>query len=363
MTTGLVFIAILFSAVMVHELAHYLNARSVGVPVRAFSVGFGPILWRRRWRGTEWRLSAIPLGGYVDLPGMVAETDEHGELRSPTGGMADKGLAAKLWVLVGGVIANFILGTALLTAAVLLEPGYRMLTTGEAPVISGTVIVQVVEGSPAEEAGLQAGDRLVAIGAVADPVPDAAVAAIRSAEGSLSLRYVRDGQERSTTVPWPPTDTVDGETPLLGVQLGPAEVEAVAGWTAFTESATFAVRAVPEMVAGFVRGFGSALSGRPSEEVAGPVGMIGLVSDATRIGIAPVLVLAALINFSLAVFNLLPIPGLDGGRMLLSTVVALRGRPFKPGQEEAFHFVGILAVLALIVLITLQELQGFVAAG
>lgn len=363
MTTALVFVVILFSAVMVHELAHYLNARSVGVPVRAFSVGFGPVLWRRRWRGTEWRLSAIPLGGYVDLPGMVAEPDEHGELQSPRGGMADKGLAAKLWILVGGVIANFVLGTILLTAAVMLQPGYRALTTGEAPQVRGTVVVQVVEGSLAEAAGLQAGDRLLAIEGVADPVPNEAVAAIRSADGSLSLRYDRGGVEGSASVPWPPEGTPEGETPILGVQLGPAEVDAVGAWTAFGESAAFAVRAVPEMVGGFVRGFGSALSGRPSEDVAGPVGMIGLVSDATSIGLAPVLVLAALINFSLAVFNLLPIPGLDGGRMLLSTVVAVRGRPFKPGQEEAFHFVGILAVLALIVLITLQELQGVVAAG
>lgn len=363
MTTALVFVAILFSAVMVHEFAHYLNARSVEVPVRAFSVGFGPILWRRRWRGTEWRLSAIPLGGYVDLPGMAAEPDEHGELRHPSGGMADKSLPAKLWVLIGGVIANFVLGTLLLTAAVLLEPGYRALTTGESPVVHGTVVVQVVEGSLAERAGLQAGDRLVGVDGVRDPVPDETVAAIRAAAGSLSLSYERAGTVDTVEVAWPPADTPAGETPVLGVQLGPAQVEGVAAWTAFGESAAFAVRAVPEMVSGFVRGFGSALSGRPSEEVAGPVGMVGLVSDAARIGVAPVLLLAALINFSLAVFNLLPIPGLDGGRMLLATVVAARGRPFRPGQEEAFHMIGILAVLALIVLITLQELQGVVAAG
>jgi regulator of sigma E protease len=112
------------------------------------------------------------------------------------------------------------------------------------------------------------------------------------------------------------------------------------------------------MVAGFVRGFGSAIAGRPNEDVAGPVGMVTMVGQAAQVGVAPVLLLAALINFSLAVFNLLPIPGLDGGRMLLATIVAIRGRPFKPGQEEAFHFVGIAAVLALIVLITVQELGG-----
>jgi len=112
------------------------------------------------------------------------------------------------------------------------------------------------------------------------------------------------------------------------------------------------------MVAGFARGFGAALSGRPNEDVAGPVGMVTLVGQAAQVGLAPVLLLAALINFSLAVFNLLPIPGLDGGRMLLATVVAVRGRPFRPGQEETLNFIGIAAVLFLIVLITVQELGG-----
>ncbi len=363
MTTALVFVGILFSAVMVHELAHYLNARSVGVPVRAFSIGFGPVLWRRRWRGTEWRLSAIPLGGYVDLPGMTPEPDEDGRLRHPTEGMAAKGLAAKAWVLVGGVLANFALGIALLTVAVLLQPSYRALTTGAAPAVTGTVIAEVVEGSLAETIGLAAGDRIVELEGRADPTPEQSVEAIRAADGSLSLTVRRDGELRSFSAPWPPPEAPEGERPLLGVQLGPAVVERVPAWTAATESASFAVRAVPEMVAGFVRGFGSVLTGRPSEDVAGPVGMVGLVGDAAQVGLAPVLVLAAIINFSLAVFNLLPIPGLDGGRLLLATVVAVRGRPFEPGQEETFHFLGILAVLVLIVLITVQELQSVVAAG
>lgn len=363
MTTALIFVAILFSAVMVHEAAHLLNARTVGVPVRAFSVGFGPVLWRRTWRGTEWRLSAIPLGGYVDLPGMAPEQDEEGHLRHPTGGMAEKGLAAKAWVLIGGVIANFVLGVALLTVAVLIQPGYRALTTGVAPEVSGTVIADVVADSVADRLGLVAGDRLVRVGDAVEPTPERAVEAIRGAEGTLEVSVRRDGELRTFHAPWPPEGLAADETPVLGVQLAPAEVERVAPLTALGESAAFAVRAVPEMVVGFVRGFGSALAGRPSDDVAGPVGMVGLVSDAARVGVAPVLLLAALINFSLAVFNLLPIPGLDGGRLLLATVVAIRGRPFEPGQEETFHFIGILAVLALIVLITLQELQGIVSAG
>lgn len=363
MTTTLVFVAILFSAVMVHELAHYLNARSVGVPVRAFSVGFGPVLWRRRWRGTEWRLSAIPLGGYVDLPGMAPETDEEGNLRHPRGGMSEKPLAAKLWILIGGVLANFVLGVLLITGAVLLEPGFRTLTTGDEPAVSGTRIAEVVADSPAARLGLRVGDDLERVGGVRNPTPAEAVAAIREADGTLSLAVRRGNETLERQLDWPPTDLAPGEAPILGVHLAPAWIEPVPPLAALSESAAFAVRAVPQMVVGFVRGFGSALTGRPSEDVAGPVGMVGLVSDAARVGLAPVLLLAAIINLSLAVFNLLPIPGLDGGRMLLATVVAIRGRPFEPGQEETFHFIGVMAVLALIVLITVQELQGVLIGG
>lgn len=355
--TLVVFVLILFSAVLVHEFAHYLAARSVNVPVHAFSIGMGPILARWRWRGTEWRLSALPLGGYVHLPGMAPEVGEDGELRHPDDGMAKKSLGAKVWVLSGGVLANFALGVLLLTSAVLLQPGYRMVTSGDAPTVHGTEIVEVVDGSVAERLGLQAGDRLVAIEGVEEPVPDEAVEAIGDAGPELTLTVLRNGERQQFRTAWPPQDAPQGERPMLGVQLGPASVERVGALTALGESAVFGVQAVPQMVVGFVRGFAGALSGSESEEVAGPVGMVGLVNQAASVGVAPVLLLAAIINFSLAVFNVLPIPGLDGGRILLASVVAARGRPFAPGQEETFHFLGIMAVLGLIVLITFQELR------
>lgn len=358
MLTAIVFLLILFSAVMVHELAHLFNARSVGVPVRAFSAGMGPVIWRRRGRETEWRLSLFPIGGYVDLPGMAPRVDADGTLHHPTEGMARKGLGAKLWVLVGGILANFVLGVLLLTATVLLQPGYRALTTGT-PVSHGTTIAGVVDGSAAQRLGIQQGDRIVAVNGVRDPVPDDVVRAIQSAD-SLTLTLDRGGVERTVTTPWPPPGTPQGERPLLGVQLTPTRVDAVGPVRALAESAVFGVKVIPQMVQGFVRGFGAALTGRSNGEVAGPVGIVTMVGQATRIGLAPVLFLAAIINFSLAVFNLLPIPGLDGGRMLLATVVAIRGRPFKPGQEEQLHFLGIMAVLALIVLVTFNELSGLI---
>lgn len=358
MITAVVFLAILMTAVLVHELAHYLAARSVGVPVRAFSVGMGPVLLKRRWRGTEWRLSLLPLGGYVDLPGMAASVGEDGQLQSPREGMAALRFAPKAWVLSAGVIANYLLGTLLLAGAVVLAPGYRELVSGTPVEARGAMIVGVADGSRAEALGLRPGDTVVRLNELRTPNPEQMVAELARASALEMVVVDERGALRSVRSPWPPAGLAEGERPLLGIQLAPLEVASVGFGTALAESTDFGVRMFPEMVLAFVRGFGSALSGQPNEDVAGPVGMVTMVGQAAQVGLAPVLLLAALINFSLAVFNLLPIPGLDGGRLLLAGIVALRGRPFRPGQEEAIHFAGIMAVLALIVLITVQELGG-----
>jgi regulator of sigma E protease len=358
MLTALIFLLIIMVSVMVHELAHYLNARSVGVPVRAFSIGMGPVVWQRTWAGTEWRVSLLPLGGYVHLPGMAPKVDEEGNLQHPDEGMATKTLPQKLWVLVGGVIANFALGTLLVAAALMQEPGYRALTSGTV-VEAGASIEGVIGRSPAEAIGLQPGDRIARLNGIEDPNREQVVTAVRSAD-HLELTVERAGAFHEFELAWPPEGS--GSPPQLGIRLAPVELldVGVGFGQALSEAFAFSVRAVPQMVVGFVRGFGSALTGAPNEDVAGPVGMVSAINQAAQVGLAPLLLLAALINLSLAVFNLLPVPGLDGGRMLLATVVALRRRPFRPGQEEAIHFIGIMAVLALIVLITFNELGGII---
>jgi regulator of sigma E protease len=358
MTTAAVFLLVLMSAVLVHELAHYAAARMIKLPVRAFSVGMGPVLLRRFWRGTEWRLSALPIGGYVDLPGMAPTVDADGKLAHPSEGLAVRPLRQKLWVLVAGVIANYLLGILLLATAVSLAPGYSQIVGGATPEVRGTLVVEVVTGSVAETLGIKPGDRFLAIGPVIDPTPAEAVAAIASADGLELLLLSEEGIERRVTSAWPPEGLSADERPRLGVALSPFESDGVPFGQALVASASFGVRLFPDMVTGFARGFGAALSGRPNQDVAGPIGMVTMVGQAAAMGLAPVLLMAALINFSLAVFNLLPIPGLDGGRMLLATLVALRGRPFRPGQEEMLHFIGIATVLLLIVLISVQEITG-----
>ena len=355
MLTAIVFVLILGSAIFVHELAHYLNARSIGVPVRAFSIGMGPVLFSFTWQETEWRLSLLPIGGYVLIEGTVPEEDEHGDLRYPDRGLKEKGLGGKLWVLIGGVLANYVLGVVLLSGAIQINPVIQEAVLGVPLDEAGAEIVGVAPESEASALGLQEGDVIVAINGVEQPTRDQVVNQIRTSD-TLELTVRRDGEPVTVDTPWPPADATD--TPVLGVSLAPLEIDQPSVVASTARSAWFAVRVFPDMVVGFVRGFASVLTGADTEEVAGPVGMVTMVGQAAQVGLAPVLLLAAIINFSLAVFNLLPIPGLDGGRMLLYLIAAVRGRPFQPSQEATIHFIGYVALFALIILITVNEISG-----
>jgi regulator of sigma E protease len=359
MLTAIVFLLILTTAVLVHELAHYWNAKSVGLPVRSFSIGMGPVLWRKRWKDTEWRISALPIGGYVDIPGMAPKQDEMGNLQHPDEGFATKNVWQKLWVLVGGVIANYILAILLLSLVITLDSSYRELTSGVPTEVSGAKVAAVVFDKTAEEVGVQKDDIILSINGIENPAPQQVTDQIRNTTGNLDFVFERNGEEVKLSVPWPPQGV--SERPLFGVQLAPLNVTLppkVNYFQALAEVTGFSIRIIPEALRGFVSGIGSAFKGEQNDNVAGPVGIVTAVNQATKVGIIPIIALAALINFSLAIFNLLPIPGLDGGRMLLATIIAIRGKPFKPGQEEFIHFIGFMSVLGLMLLITFNEVAG-----
>ena len=364
MLTAVTFLAILTVSVLIHELAHYLNARSVGVPVRAFSVGMGPILLRRPWRGTEWRLSLLPIGGYVDLPGLAAEPGEDGTLRYPEEGFSTKTLPQKLWVLVGGVLANFVLAVLLIAVVITADPTYRADTAG-IQIEPVTKIEAVMADSAAARLGLEPGDRVFELNGARMPTPDEIGTMVR-AGGTLRFTLDRGGETVVLETIWNPEPNADGSRPFLGITQDVVPLEpppAISFPTAVGEATTFLVRVIPEAVGGFFRGFGAAVTGAQSNDVAGPVQIVNVIGQATRVGILPVLFIAGLLNFSLAIFNLLPIPGLDGGRMLLAVITAARGRPFKPGQEEFIHFLGFMTVLAFIFLITFREVGDLVTRG
>ncbi|MFC4425686.1 M50 family metallopeptidase [Deinococcus navajonensis] len=361
---GLIWTAVLLSvATFLHELAHYALARAQGVPVRSFSVGMGPVMLRRSWQGTEWRLSLLPIGGYVEIEGMAPEEGPDGQLRAPTRGFAALPAVGKIAVLLAGPLMNLLLALGLMTT---------LFASQGMPALDRARIESVNSGSRAEALGLRAGDVITAIDGrklpetvQTDGAPLAGWESLRSTlevAGQHVFTVLRRGTEGTETLQvrfdWRPT--VDGRRQLLGIRYGP-DVQPVSVPTAFAASVSNTAQAVPQVLRAFGNLFGRFLTLDISrdENVSGPIGTAEIVSRAAALSPWALLQVAIMLNLSLAFFNLIPIPGLDGGRILLVLLGALKGRPLTFSQEQAINFAGFAFVMLLMLFVVVRDVSRF----
>lgn len=338
------FILIIGIAIFVHELGHYWAAKAQGVGVKTFALGFGPRLLAFRWRDTDWRLNLIPLGGYAEIDGMQ-------ELSGvPPHGYARLSIPGKLLVLVGGVVMNLLLAWVLLATVFATEGVPR----GEVD-NSRAIITQVTPGSLAERIGLRPGDIITAInGNRLSSVGD--ITRVRQKPGAYTFTVER-GKE-TLEVPFTWTGTPQDR---IGIGLAPyQEFVKLPFWKGLLEAPGLTLRLIPQFFSSLVRGVGGAISGNPSGDVAGPVGIAVATGEAARQGLTSLLTLAAGLNLSLAIFNLLPIPILDGGRILfvlLGGLLGLFGRRIRPEQEAYVNYLGLAFLLFLFVLFTFNDIR------
>lgn len=350
---------IVLIATTIHELGHYWAARLQGVGVKSFSVGMGPILARRMWRGTEWRLSALPIGGYVEIDGMVPDYSPEGKPQPLSHGYSRLRTPGKVAIMLAGPAMNLLLALALLTGTYATQ-GVTDVRPDRAR------IGEVLPGSRAQAIGLRAGDVIVAVDGT--PLPRSYEVDNRPREGYLRVAdtLARNGPHRLSVerasqrleIPFAWTARVNGVQQRLGISYGPDfNVRQVGLAGAGAEAGRTIVGAVPQVISAFgglvsrlatfdVRGDGS---------VVGPVGTVQVVGRAAQQGIWGLIGIAALLNVSLAFFNLLPIPGLDGGRVLLALVGAARRRPLDPAQEGVINFAGFAFVMLLMVFVVLGD--------
>ncbi|MBK9517000.1 MAG: site-2 protease family protein [Anaeromyxobacter sp.] len=324
--------------IVLHEAGHMWVARALGMKVEKFSVGFGPVLWSATRGETEYAVSALPLGGYVRIRGMAAGDDVAADDASA---YCNQAAWRRVLVLVAGPGANYLI-------AVVLAAG--LLGTMGLPTPDGAARVgDLVAGMPAERAGLRPGDRILAVAGAPVATWTELVGALQKAPGRTIELAVERGEGPAAerlTLPITPEDRGGvgrvGFTPYAPrVRLGPLDA-AVAGFTR-TNAAVGQTLAM----------LGAMVKRETKAELSGPVGIAQELVRGARVGADRFLTIVWNISVALALFNLLPFPALDGGRLVFLGVEMVTRRRVNEKVESYVHAAGFIALIALLLGVTI----------
>lgn len=352
MLTLLLFLVVLGVLVLVHEAGHALVAWAIGCRVEEFGIGFPPRLAARRIRETLYSLNAVPLGGFVRITG-----EDDGDLRDPRS-FAQKPRSGRVAVLLAGVVMNVILAVVLFTLiAGIGAPVPVHGVPGTLPLTDRRIeIVEVKENPVLQRAGVRSGDTIRRIGEQTPSSAAEAAKAVLGFEGTeLPLLLERAGTREPVTLVFP-TPHVPGE--VVGLALLDIATYRVPWLAAPREGFRATSRTVEATGKGLVKLVGDAVRTRElPKDVAGPVGIASLVGVVGRQGILPLMELTAVLSVNLALINALPIPALDGGRVLFVLLEAIGIRHFRGRPERLAHAIGFAILMGLITLITIGDVR------
>ncbi len=356
MTTIILFLVVLSVLVFVHEFGHYFSAKRLGVKVEEFGFGFPPRAFGVKRGGTTYSVNWIPLGGFVRIKG---ESGEDG--RDPDS-FVRQSAPRRLLILAAGVLMNLLLAWGLFTigAAIGLPEALEGQPSAARIRERSITVTDVLPGSPAESAGLSYGDRIAAIdGAAVVSFVDLTERIAVSAGREVTLE-VRRGSDGTRNVAVTPVVLEQTGKPGIGVGLVESGIVSYPWYLAplrgleLTWRNTIAVfAALGSLVVSIFSGNGV------TADVAGPVGIAVATGQVARLGFTYLLQFTALLSINLAVINLLPLPALDGGRVLFLAIEKIRRKPVDRALEGIVHQIGFALLLLLALLVTFQDVRRF----
>lgn len=332
MLTAIVAILVFGLLVFFHELGHFSVAKLFGIRVHEFAIGMGPKLVYTKKHGTTYSLRVFPIGGFVRMEG----EDENSDSEDSFG---KKSVSQRIGVILAGPLMNFILGF-LCFFIIFFYLG-----------VPSTTIGNIIPQSPAELYGLQTHDKILEIDGEMIESWDQLVSMIVASQGSpIQITYQREGLVVTQTMT-PEIDEASGR-PMIGIV--PGIEKSVTGAMSNGLSQTRLIfTEILRFLQQLIRGQAD------TSDVAGPVGIISLVGQASRSGWIDVVGLAGLISINLGIMNLLPIPALDGSRIIFLVLEAMRGKPVDPEKEAMVHMVGITLLMLLMIVITYKDITTF----
>lgn len=368
----LIFIIILLVLVLVHEFGHFFAAKKFSIRVDEFGFGFPPKLFSKKIGETEYSFNLLPLGGFVKIFGESFEEADFVEV-----GFLEKGKEEKpdlsrsfvhkaKWkqanVLFAGIFANFLLAWVLFSFG--LMSGLPTSVNSELANFElkdiNLVVTSVLPESPAENAGLKTGDKIVRIErdnlSTTYISPETVKSFVVGSEGKeINVGYIRGkDQEVKNTVLLPAKNAANEL--FIGISMDQIGTAKLPLFQAFWQGLRLDWFMTKSTAVGLYTLISEAIKGNGSfDSVTGPVGMVGIVGDAYEFGFVYLMSFAALISINLAIINLLPFPALDGGRLFFLLIEKIKGSPIKPKIANTANAIGFSILIFFMLLITYHD--------
>lgn len=346
MLSLLAFLFVLGILIIVHEFGHFIVAKKIGVRVEKFSLGFGPRIISKVKNNTEYSVNLIPLGGYVKLAG-----DSQEEYKGAADEYLSKTPKERAKIIFMGPLLNYALG--LVCFWIIFVAGYPTLTTK----VGG-----LIDGYGAKNAGIQVGDKIVAVNGKKVEFFEDMQKTIQEKKNAqlVKLSIVRNNHEFSIDVNIKEKELDDplGRRYSVGlIGITPAD-ELIKVKHGIFESSFLAVNKTWSLTALTYLGFWRIITGHLSmqESITGPLGIFYITSQAAHLGVIALLHLLAVLSVSLAIFNLLPLPILDGGHIMFLIIEKIRGRSLSLKIERIITQIGMTVLLSLVLLVTYNDI-------
>ena len=341
--TAIIFIIILAVLVVAHEFGHFFTAKKFGMYVEEFAIGFPPRVFSWIRKGTRISINAVPLGGYVKIPGENGEEDLTEEEKSSISQeqlFSRKSAWKRIVVLCAGVGMNIVVGWLLLVP---------VFMHGINPEV---VVISVSKNSPAFSSGIEAGDVIKGFSTV-----ETFVQTMRDSAGKETNITIEHNGVAKTITTVPRVNPPAGEG-ALGVALSESGVPAFSFFDALQQSALFAIKIFSAIFVLLFKLLGALLGFIPGDllqSLTGPVGVFQATAQASAMGWVHVFYLAAMISLNLAAVNIFPFPALDGGRVLMVMIEKIKGSPVSSKAQSVTNSVGFLLLICLLLFISVRD--------
>lgn len=347
------FIVILAILILVHEAGHFIAAKKSGMKVEEFGFGFPPRLFGIQKGETLYSINLLPFGGFVKIYG------EDGAGKDDKKSFAAHSVTSRAIVLAAGVFMNLLLAWLLASASLMIGTP-QIVDSSSASPSAMVEVLEVSPKSPADTAGLSLGDQIISVASSKEMLtvrtPQDLINFTAAHRGQyITINIRRDNQEKTLNA------QLRSEAPpgqgILGVSLAQVEIVHYPWYQSLWNGAKITINTTGAFVMELGNLIGQAFSGKNvGAYITGPIGIAKLTGQAAHAGIVYVLQLMFLLSLNLFLLNLLPIPALDGGRLLFLAIEKIKGSPVSQKIEQRFHLIGFVVLILLMIIITIKDI-------